>query len=135
MDLPDLLAAVQPGALQLQYCAADPELAAADAAAASRSVHAAYAAGGLGSLCETVEVSAGQVSIPDAADFFRRSFKTTDPPTALIPPARIYLDVASRRAILDSVDAALASGMLTLSREVQRFERLASRGSADPLSQ
>ncbi|MFF3242731.1 DegT/DnrJ/EryC1/StrS family aminotransferase [Streptomyces sp. NPDC002870] len=126
-DLPDLYAALAPAPLQLQYGTSDPYLEAADARAASAAVGAAYASASAGSEVgiEVLELPMGHgTHTGHAEDFFTRAFSGPVGRTADVPAQRIHFDVADRRTVLDRVDSAIASGLLTQGPQVARFEEL-----------
>ncbi|MFI8932994.1 DegT/DnrJ/EryC1/StrS family aminotransferase [Streptomyces sp. NPDC053474] len=121
-DLADLYGALAPAPLQLQYGTADSFLEPADARAAADAVRRAYAAAG-GDL-EVHELAMGHgTHVGHAAAFFTRTLSGPAAP-ADVPAQRIHFDVADRRAVLDRVDAALATGHLTQGPELARFEEL-----------
>ncbi|MFD9908824.1 DegT/DnrJ/EryC1/StrS family aminotransferase [Streptomyces sp. NPDC059063] len=125
-DLPDLYAALAPAPLQLQYGTADSYLEPADARAAADAVRRAYAAyDEAGDPLEVHELPMGHgTHVGHAVDFFRRTLAGPAAAPGDVPAQRIHFDVSDRRAVLDRVDAALASGHLTQGPELARFEEL-----------
>ncbi|MFH8294001.1 DegT/DnrJ/EryC1/StrS family aminotransferase [Streptomyces sp. NPDC018059] len=123
-DLADLYSALAPAPLQLQYGTADSYLEPADARAAADTVRAAYAAAG--SSAEIHELPMGHgTHVGHAADFFTRALTGAgDTAGNDVPAQRVRFEVSERRAVLDRVDAALASGVLTQGPQVARFEEL-----------
>ncbi|WP_172382735.1 DegT/DnrJ/EryC1/StrS family aminotransferase [Streptomyces sp. MNP-20] len=122
-DLADLYGALAPAPLQLQYGTADSFLEPADARAAADAVRRAYASAG-GDL-EVHELAMGHgTHVGHAAAFFTRTLSGPAAAPADVPAQRIHFDVADRRAVLDRVDAALATGHLTQGPELARFEEL-----------
>ncbi|MGA4838623.1 DegT/DnrJ/EryC1/StrS family aminotransferase [Streptomyces sp. G45] len=120
-DLPDLYAALAPAPLHLQYGTADAYLEPADARAAADAVRRAYATAS-GPL-EVRELPMGHgTHVGHAVDFLTRALAQPADAAADVPAQRIHFDVADRRAILDRVDLALASGHLTQGPELARFE-------------
>ncbi|MGW0563134.1 DegT/DnrJ/EryC1/StrS family aminotransferase [Streptomyces sp. NPDC003016] len=131
-DLPDLYAALAPAPLQLQYGTADPHLDAADARAAAETVRRAYAEAGAQEP-DILELPMGHGTHgAHAADFFARALAAPAAPPAPVPAQRISFGVADRRAVLDRVDAALASGVLTQGPLVTRFEELTRTWTGTP---
>ncbi|WP_282793863.1 DegT/DnrJ/EryC1/StrS family aminotransferase [Streptomyces sp. CC224B] len=123
-DLPDLYGALAPAPLQLQYGTADPYLEPADARAAAEAVRRAHTAAG-GDL-EVRELAMGHgTHVRYTTEFFARTLAGPPPAPADVPAQRVHFDVSDRRAVLDRVDAALASGHLTQGPELVRFEGLA----------
>ncbi|QEV21331.1 DegT/DnrJ/EryC1/StrS family aminotransferase [Streptomyces alboniger] len=124
-DLPDLYAAHAPAPLQLQYGTADSSLEPADARAAADRVRSAYGTGEASASVEIHELPMGHgTHVGHAADFFSRTLWDSRPPRADVPAQRIHFEVSQRRAVLDRVDTALASGVLTQGPQVARFEEL-----------
>lgn len=138
-DLPDLYAALAPAPLQLQYGTADPYVETADARAASALVGAAYAQAGPGAGAEApapyeagkgagaelLELPMGHgTHVGHAAEFFGRAFSGPAGSLAGVPAQRVHFGVTDRRTVLDRVDSALASGLLTQGPQVARFEEL-----------
>ncbi|MGW2223937.1 DegT/DnrJ/EryC1/StrS family aminotransferase [Streptomyces formicae] len=127
-DLPDLYAAHAPAPLQLQYGTADSYLEPADARAAARRVEEAYAVAEAD--VEVHELAMGHgTHVGHATDFFTRALAKpheagSHAQQAEVPAQRIHFEVSQRRTVLDRVDAALASGMLTQGPQVARFEEL-----------
>ncbi|MFJ2768658.1 DegT/DnrJ/EryC1/StrS family aminotransferase [Streptomyces sp. NPDC087300] len=122
-DLPDLYAAHAPAPLQLQYGTADSYLEPADARAAGRHVEAAFEAAGAD--VEVHELAMGHgTHVGHAADFFTRALAGPRAQDPEVPAQRIHFAVSERRAVLDRVDGALASGVLTQGPQVARFEEL-----------
>ncbi|MEU6820019.1 DegT/DnrJ/EryC1/StrS family aminotransferase [Streptomyces atriruber] len=126
-DLPDLYGTLAPAPLQLQYGTADSYLEPADARAAADAVQEAYASAGADA--EVHELAMGHgTHVGHAADFFTRTLtgpwsgETSD---ADVPAQRIRFEVSERRTVLDRVDTALSSGILTQGPQVARFEELA----------
>ncbi|MBM7168581.1 DegT/DnrJ/EryC1/StrS family aminotransferase [Streptomyces sp. G44] len=123
-DLADLYSALAPAPLQLQYGTADAHLEPADARAAADTVRAAFAAAG--APVEIHELAMGHgTHVGHAANFFARSLAGDAVTACDVPAQRIRFEVSERRAVLDRVDAALASGVLTQGPQVARFEELA----------
>ncbi|MET8686887.1 DegT/DnrJ/EryC1/StrS family aminotransferase [Streptomyces sp. NPDC004732] len=123
-DLPDLYSTLAPAPLQLQYGTADSYLDPIDARTAADAVQEAYAAAGADA--EVHELAMGHgTHVGHAADFFTRTLTEGPPLETGVPAQRIHFEVAERRAVLDRVDAALASGILTQGPQVARFEELA----------
>ncbi|MFJ9034302.1 DegT/DnrJ/EryC1/StrS family aminotransferase [Streptomyces sp. NPDC102274] len=124
-DLPDLYAALAPAPLQLQYGTQDIYLDVADAHAAGQAIRRAYEKEGT-KLPEVLKLSMGHgTHVGHASDFFTRELAaTTGEPDAPVPAQRILFNVADRRAILDRVDDAIASGVLAQGPLVARFEEL-----------
>ncbi|MFD4628729.1 DegT/DnrJ/EryC1/StrS family aminotransferase [Streptomyces sp. NPDC058284] len=130
-DLPDLYTALAPAPLQLQYGTADTYLEPADARAAADRVLAAYTAVGADAEIHALPMGHG-THVGHAADFFRRTLPPRTAPDGKapgpgrqVPAQRIHFEVSERRVVLDRVDAALASGILTQGPQVARFEELA----------
>ncbi|MFF1374838.1 DegT/DnrJ/EryC1/StrS family aminotransferase [Streptomyces sp. NPDC058308] len=130
-DLPDLYGALAPAPLQLQYGTADSYLEPADARAAADSVRETYAAVGADAEIHGLPMGHG-THVGHAADFFTRTLPEPAPTSASepvagleVPAQRIHFEICDRRAVLDRVDAALASGILTQGPQVARFEELA----------
>lgn len=123
-DLADLYCALAPAPLQLQYGTADSYLEPADARAAADTVRAAYAAAGASAEIHELPMGHG-THVGHAADFFTRTLSGADNTAGNdVPAQRIRFEVSERRAVLDRVDAALASGVLTQGPQVARFEEL-----------
>ncbi|MEI5097537.1 DegT/DnrJ/EryC1/StrS family aminotransferase [Streptomyces sp. PmtG] len=122
-DLPDLYGALAPAPLQLQYGTADSFLEPADARAAAAAVGQAYHAAGGDLEVHELEMGHG-THVGHAAAFFTRTLSRPAAEPAAVPAQRIHFDVADRRAVLDRVDAALATGHLTQGPELARFEEL-----------
>ncbi|MGW6532312.1 DegT/DnrJ/EryC1/StrS family aminotransferase [Streptomyces venezuelae] len=126
-DLPDLYGTLAPAPLQLQYGTADSYLDPDDARAAADAVRETYT--NVGAEVEVHELAMGHgTHVGHAADFFTRTLATTRPPTQAapqVPAQRIHFEVDERRTVLDRVDAALSSGILTQGPQVARFEELA----------
>ncbi|MEV7194651.1 DegT/DnrJ/EryC1/StrS family aminotransferase [Streptomyces sp. NPDC093510] len=123
-DLPDLYGTLAPAPLQLQYGTADSYLEPADARAAADMVREVYAAAGAD--VEVHELPMGHgTHVGHAADFFTRTLSGSRPAGPGVPAQRIRFEVSERRTVLDRVDAALASGVLTQGPQVARFEELA----------
>ncbi|MFF3644201.1 DegT/DnrJ/EryC1/StrS family aminotransferase [Streptomyces sp. NPDC002564] len=123
-DLPDLYGTLAPAPLQLQYGTADAYLEPADARAAAETVRDAYASAGADPEIHELAMGHG-THVGHAADFFARTLAAPAAPGGDVPAQRIHFEVAERRAVLDRVDAALASGILTQGPQVARFEELA----------
>jgi dTDP-4-amino-4,6-dideoxygalactose transaminase/dienelactone hydrolase len=133
-DLPDLFGALAPAPLQVQFGLDDPYLDPADAAAAGEAIETAYAAVDRAAK-EQVEVLARPMghgtAIDDAVRFFTRALAEGGTAGAVVssgpvvPAGKVSFDVASRLEIADRVDAALASGSLTLGRFGRHLEELA----------
>ncbi|MFK4068332.1 DegT/DnrJ/EryC1/StrS family aminotransferase [Streptomyces sp. NPDC029674] len=125
-DLPDLYGALAPAPLQLQYGTADSYLEPADARAAADVVQEAYAAAGADAEVHALPMGHG-THVGHATDFFTRALAGPAPrgPVPDVPAQRIHFEVSERRAVLDRVDTALASGILTQGPQVARFEELA----------
>ncbi|MGW1595194.1 DegT/DnrJ/EryC1/StrS family aminotransferase [Streptomyces sp. NPDC002343] len=124
-DLPDLYAALAPAPLQLQYGTDDPFLDPADARAAAETVRRGYRAAGAPEP-EVLELPMGHgTHVAHAARFLTRALAAPAADPAPVPAQRIRFDVTERRAVLDRVDTALASGVLTQGPLVARFEELA----------
>lgn len=123
-DLPDLYAALAPAPLQLQYGTADPYLDPADAGAAADLVRRAYTAAGAEVDVHALPMGHG-THVGHATEFFERALKGPAVPPGDVPTQRVRFEVAQRRAVLDRVDAALATGLLTQGPQVARFEELA----------
>ncbi|MFD5700898.1 aminotransferase class I/II-fold pyridoxal phosphate-dependent enzyme, partial [Streptomyces lasiicapitis] len=125
-DLGDLYAALAPAPLHLQYGTADSYLEPADARAAAATVHRGYAAAGAKDRLDVHELPMGHgTHVQHTIDFFTRTL--TGPGTATladVPAQRVHFGVTERRAVLDRVDTALASGHLTQGPELTRFEEL-----------
>ncbi|MEU7645166.1 DegT/DnrJ/EryC1/StrS family aminotransferase [Streptomyces huasconensis] len=156
-DLADLYAALAPAPLQLQYGTADTYLEPADARTAADRVRAAFAVAGASAEIHELPMGHG-THVGHAADFFTRSLSGDagdavaacdavpaertglDAPAQRIrfavPAQRIRFEVSERRAVLDRVDAALASGVLTQGPQVARFEELsrACTGGAETVA-
>ncbi|MEV5981310.1 DegT/DnrJ/EryC1/StrS family aminotransferase [Streptomyces sp. NPDC052114] len=139
-DLPDLYGTLAPAPLQLQYGTADAYLEPADARAAADTVREAYAAAEAGAVAEIHELPMGHgTHVGHAADFFTRALAVpaydgdgSRARAAQVPAQRIHFEVSDRRAVLDRVDAALASGILTQGPQVARFEELARPWTGTP---
>ncbi|MFH8607251.1 DegT/DnrJ/EryC1/StrS family aminotransferase [Streptomyces sp. NPDC018029] len=123
-DLPDLYGALAPAPLQLQYGTADSYLEPADARAAADTVQEAYQAAGAEAEVHGLPMGHG-THVGHAADFFTRTLAEPASVGPAVPAQRIHFEVSERRAVLDHVDAALASGILTQGPQVARFEALA----------
>ncbi|MGV9882808.1 DegT/DnrJ/EryC1/StrS family aminotransferase [Streptomyces sp. NPDC003006] len=134
-DLADLYGALAPAPLQLQYGTADSYLEPADARAAADTVRTAYgtvepppepsSAPPPDPSLEIHELPMGHgTHVGHAADFFTRALSGEHPDPGEVPAQRIRFGVADRRTVLDRVDAALASGVLTQGPQVARFEEL-----------
>ncbi|MEU7577098.1 DegT/DnrJ/EryC1/StrS family aminotransferase [Streptomyces sp. NPDC041068] len=123
-DLPDLYGALAPAPLHLQYGTADSYLDPADAREAAGTVREAYAAADAEAEIHELPMGHG-THVGHAADFFTRTLAAPDAAGAEVPAQRIHFEVLERRAVLDRVDAALASGILTQGPQVARFEELA----------
>ncbi|MFD7706343.1 DegT/DnrJ/EryC1/StrS family aminotransferase [Streptomyces sp. NPDC059786] len=132
-DLPGLYAALAPAPLQLQYGTEDPFLETADARAAGHAVTTAYEAADA-PRPEVLEIAMGHgTHVGHAVDFFTRELAPSRigaPPP--VPAQRIRFDVAERRRVLDRVDAALDTGVLTQGPLVARFEELSRAWTATP---
>ncbi|MFF5128316.1 DegT/DnrJ/EryC1/StrS family aminotransferase [Streptomyces syringium] len=129
-DLPELLGALAPAPLQLQYGLRDPYLDPADAREAARTVRRAYTAAGASELLEVLELDMGHGTDRErAAAFFTRALATpaapAPPAIAPVPAQRVRFTAEERRTIGDRVDDALACGVLTQGPQVARFEALA----------
>ncbi|WP_399933117.1 DegT/DnrJ/EryC1/StrS family aminotransferase [Streptomyces kanamyceticus] len=123
-DLADLYSALAPAPLQLQYGTADSYLEPADARAAADTVRAAYAAAGASAEIHELPMGHG-THVGHAADFFTRALSGASNTAGNdVPAQRVRFEVSERRAVLDRVDAALASGVLTQGPQVARFEEL-----------
>ncbi|MFF8641411.1 DegT/DnrJ/EryC1/StrS family aminotransferase [Streptomyces sp. NPDC015345] len=123
-DLADLYSALAPAPLQLQYGTADSYLEPADARAAADTVRAAYAAAGASAEIHELPMGHG-THVGHAADFFTRALSGAGNTAGNdVPAQRVRFEVSERRAVLDRVDAALASGVLTQGPQVARFEEL-----------
>jgi perosamine synthetase len=132
-DLPDLFGALAPAPLQLQYGTADAYLDPADARAAGEQVRQAYAAAAAKDALDVLELPMGHgTHVDHAVDFFSRELSGPPPAPAAVPAQRIHFDVADRRTVLDRVDAALASGVLTQGPLVARFEELSRIWTGTP---
>ncbi|GHC58410.1 DegT/DnrJ/EryC1/StrS family aminotransferase [Streptomyces flavofungini] len=123
-DLGDLYAALAPAPLQLQYGTADSYLEPADARAAAGTVRRGYTAADADDQLDVHELPMGHgTHVQHAIDFFTRTLSGPAAPGD-IPAQRIHFGVAERRAVLDRVDTALASGHLTQGPGLARFEEL-----------
>ncbi|MBW5425143.1 DegT/DnrJ/EryC1/StrS aminotransferase, partial [Streptomyces sp. BG9H] len=124
-DLPDLYGALAPAPLQLQYGTADSYLEPADARRAADTVRDAYATGEASASVEVHELPMGHgTHVGHAADFFARTLAGPRSSPAEVPAQRIHFEVSDRHTVLDRVDSALASGILTQGPQVARFEEL-----------
>ncbi|MFI7319719.1 DegT/DnrJ/EryC1/StrS family aminotransferase [Streptomyces venezuelae] len=123
-DLPDLYAALAPAPLQLQYGTADSYLDPDDARAAADAVRETYASTGAEAEVHELDMGHG-THVGHATDFFTRTLAGGPRLETDVPAQRIHFEVDERRAVLDRVDAALASGILTQGPQVARFEELA----------
>ncbi|MFI9721895.1 DegT/DnrJ/EryC1/StrS family aminotransferase [Streptomyces sp. NPDC052396] len=124
-DLPDLFAALAPAPLHLQYGLDDRWLDPADARRAAETVRRAYAAAGAGDRVEVLELAMGHGTDPGlAAGFFARALERPVADPAPVPAQLIRFHAEERRRVLDGVDQALASGVLTQGPQVARFESL-----------
>ncbi|MGW7548374.1 DegT/DnrJ/EryC1/StrS family aminotransferase [Streptomyces sp. NPDC054770] len=122
-DLPDLYAALGPAGLHLQYGTHDPYLDPGDAKTAAALIETARA--GLGDPAEIHELPMGHGTyLPDVAGFFTRVLSRPAAPAAALPAQRILFGVEERRAVLDRVDRALATGVLSQGSQTTRFEEL-----------
>ncbi|MFI1254145.1 DegT/DnrJ/EryC1/StrS family aminotransferase [Streptomyces netropsis] len=125
-DLPELLGALAPAPLQLQYGLRDPYLDPADAREAARTVRRAYTAAGAADLLDVLELDMGHgTDRESAAAFFTRALAVPVTPATPVPAQRVRFTADERRTIADRVDDALASGVLTQGPQVTRFEALA----------
>lgn len=136
-DLPRLYAALAPAPLQLQFGLDDPYLDPADAAAAGAVVEAAYAAiEEPPDAKDQVEVLALPMSHGTAAGeatrFFTGALAAPLPDHARVPAGKVIFDVPSRVEITERVDAALATGSLTLGRFGRRLEDIAEPWAGAP---
>jgi dTDP-4-amino-4,6-dideoxygalactose transaminase len=127
-DLPDLVASLAPGALQLQIGEADASLPVEDATTAAEVVRSAYRdLGALDHLDVHVTPMGHSTDIAPMCAFFARSFDTLRDAAAAsvrVPAAKIHFSLDARREVLDRVDAALSTGALTLGPVGERFEQL-----------
>ncbi|MEV1047747.1 DegT/DnrJ/EryC1/StrS family aminotransferase [Streptomyces sp. NPDC049916] len=131
-DLPDLYAALAPAPLQLQYGTRDPYLETADARAAAESVRRAYEEAGAPGP-DVLELPMGHGTHPvHAAEFFARELAGAPAHPAPVPAQRVRFTVAERRTVLERVDGALASGVLTQGPLVARFEELTRDWTGTP---
>jgi perosamine synthetase len=125
-DLPDLYAALAPAPLQIQYGVRDAYLDRADAAAAGDLVVAGYDRAGVKDRVEVRELDMGHgTDIPGAAAFFAAAFDRPPAGPPPVPAGRVVFDPIARTEILDRVDAALATGALTLGPYGRQVEELA----------
>jgi perosamine synthetase len=126
-DLPDLYAALAPAPLEIQYGLRDPFIDVDDAVGAEQQIIAAYREADGVDVVRVRAIDMGHgTDINGAAAFFGRHLATApNHPPVPVPAGRVHFDVASRREILDRVDAALASGSLTLGRYGRQLEALA----------
>jgi perosamine synthetase len=125
-DLPDLYSALAPAPLEVQYGLRDPFLDVDDAATAEQQIIAAYREAGSAEMVQVRALDLGHgTDINGAAAFFGRHLAENPNRPPSVPAGRVHFDVASRREILDRVDAALASGSLTLGRYGRQLEALA----------
>ncbi|ARX87704.1 DegT/DnrJ/EryC1/StrS aminotransferase [Streptomyces alboflavus] len=124
-DLGDLYAALAPTPLHLQYGTADSYLEPADARAAAATVRGGYAAADAGDHLDVHELPMGHgTHVRHTIDFFTRTLSGPAAAPGDVPAQRIHFGVAERRAVLDRVDTALASGHLTQGPGLARFEEL-----------
>ncbi|MFF3645453.1 DegT/DnrJ/EryC1/StrS family aminotransferase [Streptomyces sp. NPDC002564] len=132
-DLPDLYAALAPAPLMLQYGTADADLDPDDARSAADTVRAGYAAA-VAPEPEILALPMGHgTHVGHTVDFFTRRLAATEVrPSPPVPAQRIRFEPAERRAVLDRVDAALASGILTQGPLVARFEELTRDWTGTP---
>lgn len=136
-DLPQLYAALAPAPLQLQFGLDDLYLDASDAMAAGAAVEAAYAAcdeqADAKEQAEVLALPMGHgTDVDEAVRFFGRALAAPTPSRTDVPAGGVVFDVASRIEIADRVDAALASGSLTLGRFGRQLEELAEPWTGAP---
>jgi dTDP-4-amino-4,6-dideoxygalactose transaminase/dienelactone hydrolase len=125
-DLPDLYAALAPAPLQVQYGLRDPYLDRADAAAAGDLVIAGYDRAGAKDRVEVRALDMGHgTDIPGAAAFFAVAFDRPSAGPPPVPAGRVVFDPVARTEVLHRVDAALATGALTLGPYGRQVEELA----------
>ncbi|PCG86035.1 DegT/DnrJ/EryC1/StrS aminotransferase [Streptomyces sp. WZ.A104] len=131
-DLPDLYTALAPAPLQLQYGTADPYLETADTRAAAETVRLGYETAGAPKP-DILELPMGHnTHAGHAAEFFARELADAPAHPAPVPAQRIRFDVTDRRTVLERVDGALASGVLTQGPLVARFEELSRTWTGTP---
>ncbi|MFD4024083.1 DegT/DnrJ/EryC1/StrS family aminotransferase [Streptomyces sp. NPDC058576] len=131
-DLPDLYTALAPAPLQLQYGTSDPYLETADARAAAESIRQGYDRVG-GSKPDILELPMGHgTHVGHVVKFFERELAEAQAQPAVVPAQRIRFDVADRRTVLEHVDSALASGVLTQGPLAARFEELCRTWTGTP---
>ncbi|MVO87172.1 DegT/DnrJ/EryC1/StrS aminotransferase [Streptomyces sp. p1417] len=127
-DLGDLYAALAPAPLHLQFGTDDGYLEPADARAAADVVRGGYRAADALDRLDVRELPMGHgTHVRHAADFFTRALgrgAVGAGAAGEVPAQRVHFGVAERRAVLDRVDAALASGHLTQGPGLARFEEL-----------
>ncbi len=125
-DLPDLYACLAPAPLQVQYGLLDHLLDPADADAAGERVAATYRLLDADDRVEVFTRRAGHGTCPAATvRFFRRHLVAPAPPPAPVPAQRVRFTVRERREILDGVDSALSSGLLSQGPVLAQFESMA----------
>ncbi|MFH8791471.1 aminotransferase class I/II-fold pyridoxal phosphate-dependent enzyme [Streptomyces sp. NPDC017941] len=137
-DLGDLYAALAPAPLHLQFGTDDAYLEPADARAAADVVRRGYRAADATDRLDVHELPMGHgTHVRHAADFFTGALGRGAGASGAagggaagagavgdVPAQRVHFGVAERRAVLDRVDAALASGHLTQGPGLARFEEL-----------
>ncbi|WP_369192356.1 DegT/DnrJ/EryC1/StrS family aminotransferase [Streptomyces sp. R08] len=120
-DLPDLYAALGQAPLHLQYGTHDPYLDPSDAKTAAALIETASA----GLDVEIHELPMGHgTHLPDAVRFFTRVLLRPAAQPARLLAQRIAFGVEKRRAVLDRIDSALATGVLSQGPQTARFEEL-----------
>jgi dTDP-4-amino-4,6-dideoxygalactose transaminase/dienelactone hydrolase len=132
-DMPDLYGALAPAPLQLQYGLRDPYLDAADAAVAGDAVVAAYAAVNAKHHVQVEAVDMGHgTDVARAVAFFADAFARPRDGQPRVPAGRVVFDPHARTEVLDRVDAALATGSLTLGPFGRQLEALAGTVTGCP---
>lgn len=123
-DTSVLATALAPAPLQVQHGLLDPRLPIDETRSMLEFIRQNYASDSLSIL--TPRMTHG-TDIPQLCNFLKTSLKMAPREKVSVPAALVHFDDEMRREILDGIDRALATGVLTLGPLGEQFERLAQQ--------
>lgn len=128
-DTSVLVAALAPVPLQVQHGLLDPILPIADARRSLEFIRQSYVLDALSIL--TPKIGHG-TDIRLLRSFLETNFKMASAEKVSVPAAVVHFDDEMRREILDGIDRALITGVLTLGPLGEQFETFAQRWTGAP---
>ncbi len=129
-DLPDLLGALAPAPVQIQYGLGDRFIDGEDAKGAADVVRDIYGDIGVADRAEVLALDMGHgTGIAQVVAFYQKALVEQPPAPAkqpMVPPVRIRFEDGAKAEALNRIEASLSTGILTQGPVVASFEKQAA---------